>query len=229
VADTAPGFEVASAVTEPYTGYVLETFVPFDALPAEIDPAQAAMNIFIYDSDTEDLTGQTRLGWSTWNGVQGDPYRWGAIALADETGATPQATPVADGGTADVAVDEPVMPLDVALSTQSPFSIAQSASDGVPLAGMPPVETGLGLAFSQAPTLTDGSIDLAFEAGTNGTAEAFVIDVDGTVVASQTIGVQSGVTDITIGDVSGSGDLTLLVSFLTGDGRVQALSTPVSS
>jgi LmbE family N-acetylglucosaminyl deacetylase len=229
VADTAPGFEVASAVTEPYTGYVLETFVPFDALPAEIDPAQAAMNIFIYDSDTEDLTGQTRLGWSTWNGVQGDPYRWGAIALADETGATPQATPVADGGTADVAVDEPVMPLDIALSTQSPFSIAQSAGDGVPLAGMPPVETGLGLAFSQAPTLADGSIDLAFEAGTNGTVEAFVIDVDGIVVASQTIGVQSGVTDITIGDVSGSGDLTLLVSFLTSDGRVQALSAPVSS
>jgi LmbE family N-acetylglucosaminyl deacetylase len=229
VADTAPGVEVASAVTEPYTGYVLETFIPFDVLPAEIDPAQAAMNLFIYDSDTEDLTGQTRLGWSTWNGVQGDPYRWGAITLADETGATLQATPVVDGGTADVAVDEPVMPLDVALSTQSPLSIAQSAGDGVPLAGMPPVATGSGLAFSQAPILTDASIDLAFEIGTDGTAEAFVIDVEGNVVTSQTIGVQSGVTDITIGDVSGSGELTLLVSFLTSDGRVQALSMPVRS
>lgn len=161
--------------------------------------------------------------------MQGDPYRWGAITLADESGATPQATPVLDGGTADVAVDEPVMPLDVALSTQSPLSIAQSAGDGVPLAGMPPIALGSGLAFNQAPAFADGSIDVAFEAGTDGTAEAFVIDADGNVVASQTIGVRSGVTDITVGEVSGSGELTLLVSFLTCDGRVQALSIPVSS
>ena len=35
------------------------------------------LNIFVYDSDTQDKTGQTRIGWSTWGGVQGDPYRWG--------------------------------------------------------------------------------------------------------------------------------------------------------
>src|SRR5699024_5072919 len=74
VEETAPDFELASTVSDPYDGYTIEAMIPYDALPADIDPDNATMNIFIYDSETQDLTGQTRLGWSTWGGVQGDPY-----------------------------------------------------------------------------------------------------------------------------------------------------------
>ena len=49
------------------------------------DPAHLGLNIFIYDSDTQDKTGQTRIGWSTWGGVQGDPYRWGHATLPGYT------------------------------------------------------------------------------------------------------------------------------------------------
>jgi hypothetical protein len=77
--------EVRSVVSSPYTGYTLEVKIPLDLLPAAVDPARLGLNIFIYDSDTQDKTGQTRLGWSNFNGVQGDPYRWGHATLAGYT------------------------------------------------------------------------------------------------------------------------------------------------
>ena len=49
-------------------------------LPGAVDPQHLGLNVFVYDSDTQDKTGQTRIGWSTWGGVQGDPYRWGGDA-----------------------------------------------------------------------------------------------------------------------------------------------------
>jgi LmbE family N-acetylglucosaminyl deacetylase len=80
-AETAPGMRVASTVTKPYTGYTIEAKIPFAALPAAVDPARLGLDLLVYDSDTEDRTGQTRIGWSTWGGVQGDPYRWGRARL----------------------------------------------------------------------------------------------------------------------------------------------------
>ncbi|HEV2089042.1 MAG TPA: sugar-binding protein, partial [Cryptosporangiaceae bacterium] len=127
VAETAPGMEVASTVTsEPYSGYVIEAKIPLAELPAAADPERFAMNLFIYDSDTQDLTGQTRLGWSTFGGVQGDPYRWGQATLL---GYTPP----------DREADAPVLPTEAAQSVESPLSILQSTQDGVPLAGAAPV------------------------------------------------------------------------------------------
>jgi LmbE family N-acetylglucosaminyl deacetylase len=230
VADTAPGFEVASALTEPYTGYVLETFIPFDALPADIDPNNAALNIFIYDSDTQDLTGQSRLGWSTWNGVQGDPYRWGQITLEGFGGdaaspAAGDATPV----TGDAELEAPIMPLDVAQSTLSPQSIAQSAGDGVPLAGRTPVAEGEGLTFTEDPTLIGDELTLSFESGSDGVANYFLVDASGAVVSEGTSDVQAGAAEAIFGGIAGSGDLTLLVSFETTDGAVQALAFPLTA
>jgi len=234
VAETAPGFEVASTLTDPYNGYVIETFIPFDSLPAGIDPDNAAMNIFIYDSDTQDLTGQTRLGWSTWGGVQGDPYRWGTITLEGFEGvATPAAaSPAADGATpvtGEPVVDAPVMPLDVAQSAQSPQSIAQSAADGVPLAGLSPVAAGDGLTFQRLPTLAGGNLVVSFEAASNGTARYYLVDGGGTVIANGEVDVSIGATELTESGGTAGGDVTLLVSFVTDSGQVQALSLPVSS
>jgi LmbE family N-acetylglucosaminyl deacetylase len=228
VSETAPGFEVASTLTEPYTGYVLETFIPFESLPADIDPNNAALNVFIYDSDTEDLTGQNRLGWSTWNGVQGDPYRWGQITLEGFGGA--EASPVAGGATpvAETAqLDEPIMPLDVAQSTESHLSIAQSAADGVPLAGRAPVPDGMGLTFLREPTLAGSNLTIAFEAASNGTVNYFVVLDDGTVLEQAQEDVFTGKKEITVGGLSVTGPATLLISFETEDGQVQAFAFPL--
>src|SRR4029450_4207153 len=89
-AETAPGMEVASTVSAPYTGYVIESKAPGDVLPWAIGPQHLGFNAFVYDSDTQDKAGQTRIGWSTFGGVQGDPYRWG---VATTPGWTPPAVP----------------------------------------------------------------------------------------------------------------------------------------
>lgn len=122
--ETAPGMEVASKLTDPYGGYTVEAKIPFSVLPDAVDPAHLGLNVLIYDSDTQDKTTQTRVGWSTWTGVRGDPYRWG---LAELPGYTPPAA----------EPKEPVLPDTAAKSVDSPLSILQSSADGVPLSGAP--------------------------------------------------------------------------------------------
>lgn len=121
---TAPGFRAVTRLTEPYTGYVVETRIPMSALPDTVDPDRMGLNAFVYDSDTQDKTGQTRLGWSTWGGVQGDPYRWGRVVL--EGAAPPQ-----------VPVSEPLLDFPALRSVASPLSIAQAVRTGVALSGLP--------------------------------------------------------------------------------------------
>ena len=119
-----PGFEAVSRLNEPYTGYVIETKIPFSVLPATVDPDRMGFNAFVYDSDTQDKTGQTRLGWSTFGGVQGDPYRWGRVVLE---GDAPPA----------VATSEPRLDFPALSSLESPPSIAQAVRTGVALSGLP--------------------------------------------------------------------------------------------
>jgi LmbE family N-acetylglucosaminyl deacetylase len=218
VAETAPGFEVASSVTDPYTGYVIETFIPYDALPAPIDPDGLAMNIFIYDSDTEDLSGQTRLGWSVWGGVQGDPYRWGHVRLEGYT--------ATDGG----EVDAPQMPLDVAESVDSPWSIIQAAGDGVPLGGAPAVPESGEVSLAAGPTAGDGTLTATLQAGdTGGAVHAFAVDGTGAVLGEQEVTVDAGATveiAIDVGDADPAG-ITFAASFQTDEGAVQAIAETV--
>lgn len=122
---TAPGMRVASKVSSPYTGYTIETKIPMKDLPGAVDPKHLGLNIFVYDSDAQDKTGQTRIGWSTWGGVQGDPYRWGLATL-------PGYTPPAGTPTMPPA---PVIPRTALQSVDSPQSILQAVRDNVPLAG----------------------------------------------------------------------------------------------
>ncbi|UQN28508.1 sugar-binding protein [Brachybacterium kimchii] len=124
LAETAPGVRVASRISDPYEGYDLEATIPFDALPNGIDPERIGLNVVVYDSDTQDRTGQSRIGWSTFPGVQADPFRWGVLQL-----------PQADAG--DDAPKDPVIPNTAARSVESAQSIIQSAADGVGLGGRP--------------------------------------------------------------------------------------------
>jgi hypothetical protein len=159
--ETAPGMQVASAVSSPYAGYVLEVRLPLANLPAAVDPARLGVNLFVYDSDTQDLTGQTRIGWSTWGGVQGDPYRWGHATL-------PGYVPPAGRPTTPSA---PVIPLTAALSVDSPQSILQAAEDHVPLAGGPAARDEVRVV--SGPTLGAAGLSLVLRAAGPGRAHVF--------------------------------------------------------
>jgi len=212
VAETAPGFELASTVSEPYTGYVIEVMIPYDVLPADIDPDNATMNIFIYDSDTQDLTGQTRLGWSTWGGVQGDPYRWGKTIYDGYT-------PPADARTTP---DAPVMPLEAAQSVDSPLSILQSAMDGVGLAGDAMIPEGEGLIIEETST-DDGEIGVRVTAQTAGDIHLFQF-VDGVVLDQQAQTLSAG-ESLDYAFPSEEGDEAyILISFVDEHGHVEAIA-----
>jgi LmbE family N-acetylglucosaminyl deacetylase len=175
IAETAPEMEIAAEVSEPYTGYTIEVMIPLEHLPAGVDPENFTMNIFIYDSDTQDLTGQTRLGWSTWGGVQGNPYRWGH---ADLDGYSPPSDRPTESA-------EPTMPLDVARSVDSPQSILQSASDGVPLGGSPFVGANMAVTFASDPTVSDDAVTFELLATGDGTANVFLWDTAGNVLLAE--------------------------------------------
>ncbi|WFE36541.1 sugar-binding protein [Micromonospora sp. WMMD975] len=117
-ATTAPGMTVVSKVTAPYTGYTIEARIPYAVLPDAIDPARMGFNVLVYDSDTQDLSSQSRLGWSTFTGVRADPYRYGLVTLPGLTPASRQPS-------------TPVFPDTAARSVHSAQTIAQSAVDGV--------------------------------------------------------------------------------------------------
>lgn len=120
--ETAPGMRVAATVTEPYKSYVVEAKIPLGELPAAADPEAFAVNVLVYDSDTDDKTGQTRLAWSPFGSAQADPYVWGTARL---TGYTPPP----DRPTTPA---EPDIPRESARSEDSPASVAQSRRTGVP-------------------------------------------------------------------------------------------------
>lgn len=179
---TAPGMVVASTVSSPYTGYVVEMAIPMALLPGAVDPAHMGLNILPYDSDTQDKTGQTRIGWSVFGGVQGDPYRWGVATLAGYT--PPAGRPT--------TAPAPVMPTDALSSLDSPQSIEQAVRNNVALAGLPasPVSRAGWLVDAYATNgrtlvLTRGS------ANTNGTAHVFVRDADG-ISFADTVSIPAG-------------------------------------
>ncbi|NUS95697.1 MAG: hypothetical protein HOQ36_25370 [Nocardia sp.] len=121
VPETAPGIRVAAVVTEPYRGYRVEVRIPFRELPAAVDPAGFAMNILVYNSDTDDRTGQTRLAWSPFGSAQADPQVWGTATLAGYH--APMDRP------SSRAI--PVIPRTAARSADSPAALAQARRTGV--------------------------------------------------------------------------------------------------
>ena len=157
--NTAPGFDAVSQLKEPYTGYVIEAKIPFSALPATVDPDRMGFNAFVYDSDTQDKTGQTRLGWSTFGGVQGDPYRWGRVVL--EGAAPPQ-----------VPTSAPLLDFPGLKSVESPPSIAQAVRIDVPLSGLPEAKRGAHLVKALA---RNGGVRAVIEAEGPGTAHLFAM------------------------------------------------------
>lgn len=144
--ETAPGMEIAATSHEDGSaGYTVETRIALADLPAAVDPERLGLNLFVYDSDTQDLTGQTRIGWSTWQGVQGDPYRWGLAML-------PGYTPPPDR---PVEPLPPEIPGEAAQSVASPQSILQAVRTGIPVAGGPQAPI-TGRAWTSGPARVKG-------------------------------------------------------------------------
>jgi LmbE family N-acetylglucosaminyl deacetylase len=115
-----PAPEVEHAAVLRDDGYSVEVRVPVTALPDRVDPEALTLNVLLYDSDTPDKTGQTRLAWSPFGSAQADPYTWGAARLEDY-----------DPPARDRA--EPVIPTEAATSAESFPSRLQSIRTGVPL------------------------------------------------------------------------------------------------
>ncbi|WP_329253231.1 PIG-L family deacetylase [Actinoallomurus sp. NBC_01490] len=210
-AETAPGMQVASAVSSPYTGYTVEAKIPLADLPAAVDPSRFALDIFVYDSDTTDKTGQTRIGWSTWGGVQGDPYRWGLATLPGYT--PPPGRPT--------TAPPPVMPQTAALSVNSPQSIIQAASTRVPLAAGPAAPFAVRLAGR--PEVGDGSVTFRLRTGGPGVAYAYVWD--GGILGQKKVEIgRAGTTTVTVPGATG----TLAVAFEATAGGTASVAAELS-
>lgn len=167
-ATTAPGMRWA--VRRTASGYDYEVGIPISCLPGKINPKDFGLNILYYHSASPDRVGRTRIGWSVWGGVQGDPYRWGRARLESYGSRLwPEVNQV-----------EPVMPLEALLSWHSPQAIEQAVRTGVPLAGLPGLcegEAGL-IDFAKAGR---GRVVVGLVAAAPGSAHVHVVDDDGIV------------------------------------------------
>ncbi len=212
--EVAPGMRIASTVTAPYTGYTVETAIPMALLPGAVDPEHLGLNLFVYDSDTQDKTGQTRIGWSTWGGVQGDPYRWGQAAVE---GYTPPA------GRPTTAPD-PIVPLSALSSLDSPQSLAQAVTNNVPLAGDPASARGDSGWVDRA-SVRHGVVEVRLRANDKGTAHVFVVDGSGTAGSTTVTVGRAGLSTVRVPlDRALSGRAQVLVGWLDTTGGTLASS-----
>ncbi|MEU0150369.1 sugar-binding protein [Micromonospora fulviviridis] len=210
-ATTAPGMTVVSKVSAPYTGYTIEASIPFAVLPDAVDPARMGFNVLVYDSDTQDLTSQSRLGWSTFTGVRADPYRYGLVTL-------PGYAPAARQPSA------PVFPDTAARSVHSPQTIAQSATDGVAPAAVPrlPAEA---LRLTGARTVT-GGVSVTLRADRAGTAYLYGWDGD-RPTGDRTVSLTAG-SPVTVVVPVTAGTPTSLLAAYEADGAALAHRLPLS-
>lgn len=212
-AETAPSVGVASTVSDPYSGYVIEAKIPAAELPGTVDPEHLGFNAFVYDSDTQDKTGQTRIGWSTWQGVQGDPYRWGIVRFP---GWTPP----------EVEDSEPVIPSDVLASEDSPQTIAQSVRNGVPLGGGPAADADSSAVLRSA-TAASGGVEATLRASGPGAAHLFVVS-SGEVLGSTVETVSdTGRVDVEIPTSDSADSARVLLAYVADSGGTTSSAAPV--
>ncbi|WDZ84620.1 sugar-binding protein [Micromonospora cathayae] len=199
-ATTAPGMTVVSKVSEPYTGYTIEASIPFAVLPDAVDPRRMGFNVLVYDSDTQDLSSQSRLGWSTFTGVRADPYRYGLVTLPGYNPPARQAS-------------EPVFPDTAARSVHSPQTIAQSAVDGVAPASVAKLPERA-LRITGTRVTTDG-VRVTVRADRTGTAYLYAWDGDRSL-GDRTVQLTAGRTVTVTVPVADGTPTSLLAAYESG-------------
>lgn len=177
----APGVEVKAFAPRDDSGaytdghYKLEVKLPLANLPAAIGPTSTAptgdqasnavnptylgFNITPYDSDTPDFVGQTRLAWSAFGSQQSEPYRWGHAYLDGYEPPTDRSHEAGD----------PIIPDSALDSIDSPQTVFQSATRGVPIAGLMPAAD-----VTVAPSIDAEAIRVPLSGTQAGTARAFL-------------------------------------------------------
>ncbi|MDQ3525963.1 MAG: hypothetical protein M3451_13060, partial [Chloroflexota bacterium] len=112
----------------------------------------------------------------------------------------------------------------------SPWSIIQSANDGVGLAGLPVVSDAGGMSVSEGPAVADGVLTATISGGDAG-GDVHVFGVSGTeVLAEQVETLEAGGTvevSLEVGDADPA-SITFAASLVTDDGNAQAVAAPVS-
>ncbi|MBB5158457.1 sugar-binding protein [Saccharopolyspora phatthalungensis] len=211
--DTAPGVLLGSKLRS--GGYSVELAIPLRALPGSIDPQRLGLNVLVYDSDTQDLTGQSRIGWSTWGGVQGDPYRWGRAILQDRPAGEASPPPA------------PVLPLDALSSVDSPESLAQAARLAASPGGAPPA--GGSAARLTGAQAQHGQVLARLAVNEPGKVHLFVVDANGVVLGDRRIDVDGqGDRDVPIAVGSGI-PARVLAGFSTANGATAAYEFDISA
>lgn len=183
-APNASGVQVASSATwvgdnktttdHKYSGggYNVEIKIPMKDLPAAVDPDNMGLNITPYDNDDTSAKGSdklrhidnsTRLGWSAFNSVQSDPYRWGKASVDGYTPPSKRSTEPTDPIVGHPNLD----------GTESPQTIAQSARNHVPVAGRPPA-TRKERIVTARPRRQRGGLALTLVASGSGTAQVYL-------------------------------------------------------
>ncbi|KRC65856.1 hypothetical protein ASE12_14470 [Aeromicrobium sp. Root236] len=208
IAETAPSVTFAAKVTG--DGYVVETKIPAAELPDTIDPEHLGVDVFVYDSDTQDKTGQTRIGWSTWGGVQGDPYRWGVVTAP---GWTPPS----------VATKAPTIPDEALSSVDSPLSIAQAVRTGVALAGGPAADPRRSAVLRSA-TRSGSTVTAGVDVKGTGTASLFAVDADGNSVGKVKVDLTRGHRSVRI-PVSGAAVRVVMAYAPTSGGTTSSAAS----
>ena len=201
---TAPGTRVA-ATSHP-GGYSVEVSVPLADLPGGYDPRHLGMDLLVYDSDTQDKTGQTRIGWSSWPGVQGDPYRWGRARLDS-----------ADAPGAQHPVPPPALPLEALRSVDSAPSIEQAARLGTTPGGGAP-------AGPVRVVPRGGGAEL--ETDRAGTAHVFAVDAAGHVLGERRVRVPGAGRHPVPAPGSAGAPARMLVGFTDDRGATAAAAGP---
>ncbi|WP_084772339.1 sugar-binding protein [Nonomuraea candida] len=212
---TAPGMRVASKAGD--GEYTVELAIPMELLPGAVDPDHLGLNILVYDSDTQDRTGQTRIGWSTWGGVQGDPYRWGVAAL-------PGYRPPPDRPTTP---PDAVIPDSALSSLDSPQSLEQSVRVRVPPGGAPEATAAESGRVTAASAGRDG-VRVTLRAAAPGEAHLFVRDARGTAGSRAVTVPRGGTTAVTVPLTRAlDGGATVVAGWRAPNGAATASRTPV--
>jgi LmbE family N-acetylglucosaminyl deacetylase len=216
-AQASPGLRVASRLGDPYDGYTLEVAIPFADLPAAVAPGGFGLDVLVYDSDTQDKTGQTRIGWSAWGGVQGEPARWGRATLAGPG--------VPSGG--PPAPLAPVIPRAAARSLDSPPAVLQAARQGLPLGGGREARTRMRIAGR--PRWSGGAVSVVLRASGPGVAHVFATAGRraGRGVGSRIVRVRRGTTRVRVPVRGAARPRAVAVGFAAPAGGTRAVSARV--
>ena len=91
---TSPGVAVEAELGEGGS-YQLHVSIPWQLLPATVDPQNLGFNILIHHVEAANPTRITRTAWSAFNGVRAEPWRFGRLILAGfQTAEIPEQMPV---------------------------------------------------------------------------------------------------------------------------------------